>query len=81
MITHYTLYTYTSVCSHNKETLATYVVFAQKPTLLRYTDIGVHWYMDTNDGWKVKATSDTSLWDKFAITGFVTAQPSYCRSK
>ena len=30
-------------------------------------------YVDVNDGWKVKATSDTSLWDKFKFVGFVTA--------
>ena len=28
-------------------------------------------YVDTDDGWRVKATSDNSLWDKFAIKGFI----------
>ena len=30
-------------------------------------------YVDTADNWTVKATSDTSLWDKFEISGFVTS--------
>ena len=32
-------------------------------------------YVDVNDGWKLKATTTTSLWDKFSFTKFVTSEP------
>lgn len=28
-------------------------------------------YVDPNDGWKVKMTDNTALWDKFRIQGFL----------
>ena len=33
-------------------------------------------YVDKSDGWKVKATPNTSQWDKFKITSFVSPEPS-----
>ena len=32
-------------------------------------------YVDKSDGWKVKATPNKSLWDKFKISSFASPQP------
>ena len=34
-------------------------------------------YVDKFDGWKVKATPKTSLWDKFKITSFAPPEPIF----
>ena len=38
------------------------------------SDIGL--YVDTDDGWKVKATRDQHKWNKFRVTGFTPQNPS-----
>ena len=40
-------------------------------------------YVDTSDGWKVKATLNNSQWDKFKITSFAPPEPNtrkHCKS-
>ena len=37
-------------------------------TVVNRRDIGL--YIDTDDGWKVKATRDQHKWNKFRVTGF-----------
>ena len=41
-------------------------------TVVNRSDIGL--YVDTNDGWKVKAGTEQSNWNKFQIVGFSPQQ-------
>ncbi len=41
-------------------------------TVVDRSDIGL--YVDTNDGWKVKAGTEQSNWNKFQIVGFSPQQ-------
>ena len=61
------------------ENIHTQIHFDSRTLLLSkvtiYTDLGLGLYVDKNDGWKVKATTDQNKWNAFKIGDFHPQYP------